>query len=665
MTNDHPSPSAPSWRLPALAVGAALLVAATYYPGLSGGFVYDDFPFIVDNQDLHVTTLQLSDWWRAIESFPAAHQGRWLTMLTFAANHYMSGGVDPFWLKLTNLAIHLVNGLLLFIALKTLLAIFRAANPDTDDAGRDGWIAFGVASAWLLLPINLTGVLYAAQRLESFSNTFVFLGLWLYFRSRLQLAKDTGGMAGMATALVLCTGVGLLAKESAVLLPLYAACAEFALGSAHRGYRHRRAIFSLYAGLLVLPLIFGLYWLSGWIGGGSTYERSFTTAQRLMTEARVLVDYIHWCLLPMPHSLSMYHDDIAISKGLLSPPTTLLSLVVLAALLGIAIAQRNRRPLFCLGVLWFFAGHALTATVIPLELVYEHRNYFASCGLLLSVASLLTQRPPAFVTGRAAATVALVFIAFYALSTNLRAREWSHPLRLALLEVDQHPQSPSAQYELGRTLLVAIGDNADSPMIQRARDALETCMRIPDANVLCAQGLIAMAARLHQPVDPAWWQSIVARLNMHTPTESDITALQALGKCQQEGRCPDQRDELAAALLAALAHPNPNPRLIGAYADFSMWAMNDPDLTERLYRELIERKPRLVVAHANYAIVLAAHGRLDEARSELRVLKGLNILGSIDASIANVEEAISLAQARAADGDSVLSVERDRNTHSE
>ncbi len=351
---------------------ASAVTCLCYAAGLSGGFIYDDFSFIVENDDLHVATLHLSDWARAATSFPAAHQGRWLTMLTFAANYYLSGDIDPFSLKLTNLAIHLVNGLLLFLSLRTLFAILTTENSARGTADeslsreRGEWIALGITAAWLLLPINLTGVLYVAQRLESLSNTFVFLGLWLYFRSRLRLAEEGRGITGMAIALVSCTGIGLLAKESAVLLPLYAACAEFALGSTRRAYPRRGPILRLYAGLLAAPLIAGLYWLSSWIGSSSTYERSFTTTQRLLTEARVLVDYIQWCLLPLPHSLSMYHDDIGLSRSLTSPPTTLLCLLGLAALLGIALTQRRRRPLFCLGVLWFFAGHALTATIIPL-----------------------------------------------------------------------------------------------------------------------------------------------------------------------------------------------------------------------------------------------------------------------------------------------------------
>ena len=46
---------------------------------------------------------------------------------------------------------------------------------------------------------------------------------------------------------------------------------------------------------------------------------------------------------------------------------------------------RRQRPLVALGIAWFFAAQLLTATVVPLELVFEHRNYFASLGICLAV----------------------------------------------------------------------------------------------------------------------------------------------------------------------------------------------------------------------------------------------------------------------------------------
>lgn len=268
-----------------------ITVAAIYWPGLHGGYIFDDFAFLVDNPELQkVRSLDVGDWTRAAMSFPANHQGRWLTMLSFAANHYFTG-FDPFWIKLTNLLVHLFNGWLLYWVFRGLLALRQQTRTTTRFDERSlRTVALLLAALWLLLPINLSGVLYAVQRLESFSNTFVFLGLALYVHGRARLERDDKGLPWMIGGL-LVTGVGVLAKESAVLLPLYTFLVEWVFGT-FRTPRYRRQVSIIYLVVLALPLVAGLIWLSTWIGSGTSYARSFSTLERLLTEARVLVAYI-------------------------------------------------------------------------------------------------------------------------------------------------------------------------------------------------------------------------------------------------------------------------------------------------------------------------------------------------------------------------------------
>src|SRR5690606_21589294 len=102
---------------------------------------------------------------------------------------------------------------------------------------------------------------------------------------------------------------------------------------------------------------------------------------------------LRWTLFPSLRELSLYHDDYVISRGLLDPPSTALSGLLLAGVAGLAVWLRKRRPLAAIGLGWFFAAHLLTATVFPLELVHEHRNYFASMGLCLVLADLLLLAP--------------------------------------------------------------------------------------------------------------------------------------------------------------------------------------------------------------------------------------------------------------------------------
>ncbi|MDC8015826.1 tetratricopeptide repeat protein [Tahibacter soli] len=611
------------WRL--LAVLA--LCALVYWPGLYGAYIFDDFVFFVNNPDVHVKTLVAGDWIRAITSFPAAHQGRWLTMFTLAAN-YWATGLDPFWLKLTNLAIHLVNGALLYFALRALMRLRNALHGGGDTHLQDA-AALAITACWLVLPINLTGVLYAVQRLESLSTLFVLLGLGWYLRARLRLAVENRGIGSMAAALVVCTGLGLLAKESAILLPLYAACVELFVARLHDAQgRWRKPIVGLYAALLVVPLLGGLYWLSTWIATPTTYVRAFTTWQRLMTEARVLVDYMQWTVLPTGKVASLYHDDIAVSTGLLSPPTTLAAIAFLAALGAAALWLRRSRPLLALGIAWFFAAHTLTGTIIPLELVFEHRNYFASCGLLLAVASLLALEPVAPVKPRLLALVAVALFGFYALQTGLRAREWAHPLKLALTEVSNNPRSPRAHYEFARTLIASPTLTANPEFVRRAMEGLSTCSRLPRSGILCEQGQVILAARVQQPIDPAWWQSMLDKLARTPPTESDIGALTELANCQTIGPCAAD-PTLNQVFDAARAIATRQPRLEMIQAGY-IWKMNaDGAGAERLIRKAIGEEPTEPAYRAYLIELLVATNQIDAAKAALEELRGLDQLGSL------------------------------------
>src|SRR6185312_1105300 len=110
---------------------------------------------------------------------------------------------------------------------------------------------------------------------------------------------------------------------------------------------------------------------------------------RLLSEARIVAEYIRWTLLPTPDALSFYHDNFRVSQGLLQPWTTLASIVFLSALVTLMLWLRKRQPLAALGIALFFGCQLLTGTILPLELIYEHRNYFASFGLLLAVVPIL------------------------------------------------------------------------------------------------------------------------------------------------------------------------------------------------------------------------------------------------------------------------------------
>ncbi|MDE2084770.1 MAG: hypothetical protein KGI64_07930 [Xanthomonadaceae bacterium] len=635
-----PSNDRRAWILLAALMAATVLA---YWPALHGGYLFDDGIYFTHNQAVHVTSLRLGDWMRAATSQCSVNLlCRPLSALTFAANWYFTG-IDPFWPKLTNVGIHVLNGLLLFMLLRALFrlnGVIRTIGGSCDDL-----VAAAIAGAWLLLPINLTGVAYVSQRMEALANLFVFLGLWWYLRARRRQLAGEGGGVMLWISIAVCTGLGLTAKEDAALLPLFTACAEFAVtGFRNRNGRWCKPAIGAHLALLLAPMIAGLIWIAPRIFHGVSGYRNFTTLQRLLTEPRVLCDYIGWTLLPNLSSLTFYHDDLAVSHGLFDPPTTLFAILALLALFGVALWQRKTRPLFCLGILWFFAGHSMTATIIPLELVFEHRNYFPSVGLLLAAASLIALEPGLRLPV-AKTLLAAGFIAFFGFTTFLRAEEWSNPVRLAYSEALKRPHSQRAQYELARTLILAAGKDETSPLLDEATKILERNAYLPESGITPLQALIFINGRAHRPVDPHWWQAIIEKLHARAPSQSDIAAIIFLFHCQQDGDCPMQKQELLDVFMAGLERSGGNLNLMSAYSDFALRELGDPVLAERMLRDVVAASPTDPTYTANLVRLLISTRQFEKIPAEIDAMQKLNRFGSLDAEIARLKTAAAAAQA--------------------
>ena len=622
-------------------IGLAALTLLVYWPSLHGDYLFDDGIYFVANPDVHVTTLRFGDWVRAAMSQSGINPlVRPLSALTFGANYYLSG-VEPFWPKLTNVGIHLLNGALLFLMLRELFALHATVR--SVETPRSLAAAL-IAGAWLLLPINLSGVAYVSQRMEELATLFVFLGLLWYFRARRLQYLGAGSASMLWGSLALCTALGLTAKEDAALLPLYSACVEFAITGFRdsSGRASRGALWTHFA-VLIVPLVAGLIWIAPRVMHDVSGYRNFTIAQRLLTEPRVLMDYIHWTLLPSLNSLTFYHDDLALSGGLLAPPATLLAILALLGLLGVAVWRRKARPLFCLGILWFFAGHSMTATIVPLELVFEHRNYFPSVGLLLAVASLLALEPGM----RLPVAKTLIvggFIALFAFTTFLRAQEWSDPIRLAYSEALKRPDSPRAQYELARILIIAAGKDRESPLIAQATEVLQRNAYLPNSGITPLQALIYINARAQRPIDPRWWQAIVAKLRDRAASASDVAALIFLFRCQTRGDCPEQKQEMLDAFGTALTRSNGNSNLVSAYAEFAFEELGDAELAGRMYRDVVAASPREPAYRANLVRFLIATRQFQAARLEISGLAKLNHAGSLDSTLATLDVELAAAE---------------------
>jgi|GEM_PF-4806647 len=113
----------------------------------------------------------------------------------------------------------------------------------------------------------------------------------------------------------------------------------------------------------------------------------------------------------------------------------------------------RRAPIVSFGIGFFFISHVLESTILPLEFVFEHRNYLAIVGVSLSGLALcvmlfkkITDSAWPF------AVTALLLTLFYVPQTYLRAAEWSSNLALITQAQQNKPDSARVKMEVTRIL---------------------------------------------------------------------------------------------------------------------------------------------------------------------------------------------------------------------
>ncbi|MGY3265898.1 tetratricopeptide (TPR) repeat protein [Lysobacter sp. HA35] len=422
-----------------LAAVALVLVATAgaYWRGLHGPFLFDDFanlPALGQFDVFHHPRLLVA----YLTSGNADPTGRPVSLLTFLVD--ANGWPDhPLRFKRTNLIIHALTGLLLL----TLL-VRMGARLGLDESRARAAALFGTA-CWLLHPLFVSTVLYVVQREAMLSTLFVFAGL-VAFDAAVRSSTSVRARRAGWLLYVGCLVLGTLSKANGALLPVLAWLIAYCLPDLRD-----RTKSPAFKGLVVLPaavvcLSLAIMGFSSARAGVLPY-RGWSVAQRLLTEPRVLIDYLTSLWIPQPYGRGVFHDDMLVSTSSLQPATTLPSLI--AVVLAISVAWRWRRaaPALCAAVLFFFASHLIESTVIPLELYFEHRNYLAA-GLMfwpLGVALSVPVQSATRVTRALRAVAPVTIPLLLACLTWVRAGLWGDATSQALLWARLQPESARAQ----------------------------------------------------------------------------------------------------------------------------------------------------------------------------------------------------------------------------
>ena len=354
------------------AIALLFLTAAcffAYFPGLNGPFLLDDFHNLEQIAVLG-----------GIESYPDAlryifgNSGTDIYLSTSRASFLLNAQdwpAHPFTFKLTNVLIHCFNSVLVFLMVDKLAILTNQPKARL--------LALLVTTSWLLMPMHVTSVLYVVQRMALLGATFSLLSIVAYL-NYCQKKNFIFVLSSAAFALVAVVSKA----NSAVLLLLIPLLSYFIT---KRATLKQQAVISLL--LKIAPVLFCAAFLYALFSRYDHYSgREFTLIDRLLSQSSILFEYVSLSFSPLAN-FTVFHDD---KEFLLQQSSTLFSaalwLVHLSLIFwGVRLVKRGN--LLGVAILWFYACHSVESTVMPLELMFEHRNYMPSIGLMLAAALAL------------------------------------------------------------------------------------------------------------------------------------------------------------------------------------------------------------------------------------------------------------------------------------
>ena len=553
--DDRPLGDTPRDRA-VLFVAVAVVAFFAHVRSLGGPFVWDDRPLIVQSAAV-----------RRLDSIPGFFAGRPLPVHGMLGYHiyrpvresylalmHAAFGNNARAFHFGSLLLHALNAAL-FCALVN--ALFRN-RPLAAVAG----FLFAVH------PVHVEAVSWIKNAGELLALALA-LASFLLYSAWVRMPLGKGGRArtiGWYALSLVAFGLGLLAKESAITLPLLLLAAA-ALGV----WRARRKAALGAVPFLLAAAVCGLcqylYIVAQQRAGGEISAGAGALAGRLVLAARTTGACLR--LLAFPSPLNPWHTFA--SEGALSGPVVgalgILGILLLAGIWRLVPRLRDETALV-FGLFWTLLALAPVSNLIlvnPGRPVAEQRLYTPSAGwcLFLGAVVFVAVSRGGLKQRRTAGMVCGALIVLMLAMTSNYTDVWRGRLSLWTTAVSRSPRVAQARANLGRAYF-----EARRPA-QAAAQFLQAGMLMPDD------------ARLH----------------------SDLGAA-----CEAMGRL----DDAAAAYRRAIALKPVYPHALRHLVRILV-GRGELDEAQRVTREMLARDPDYVDIQRVHAGVLRRRGRFDEA----------------------------------------------------
>ncbi len=641
-----------------------ILGSVIYSNTLEVPFTFDDLPRIKENPYIRINELTIDNLLQAMFNKNSS-ANRPLGNFSFALNYYF----HQFNLKgyhIVNIIIHILTAALLYFLFKSTLSLpllsTKYRHPEV--------IAFFAALTWLVYPLHTQSVTYIVQRLNSMAAMFYVLSLLLYVKGRLTEEKRKSWLwfAGSALSSILALG----SKQNAAMLPFFILLYEwYFFQNLDRDWlkRNLKYIFGIAALFCLIALLY--------LGTSPTEKlktindfanNEFTLSERILTQFRVVIYYLSLMVYPNPSRLNLDYD-FPLSHSLVDPISTLLCLVLIIGLIGLAVYMAKKERLLSFCILWYFGNLLIESSVIPLAIIYEHRTYLPSVLICLLAVALGYRFIKFKWLGVGLVCIVVTVFSFW---TYQRNRVWGDPITFWSDCAKKSPQKARPHNNLGQ-ILADQGHLTEA--IKQYSEALRINPDFADAHnnlgiVLKTQGKISEAishyyealrinpnfAKAHNNLGNA----LIERQGVTDEAVSHLKEALRLNPKFTEAYSSlsvaliqtEKTDEAIALLKKALQI---NPHIAATYVNLGAALMLQDKSDEAMvyFNKALQINSNLSEAHVNLGIILYNKERPDEAIAHFRkallidpdndeaqfnLNKALAFLNEIDVNINKIRE---------------------------
>lgn len=341
--------------------------------------------------------------------------------LTSYSLDYTFWKFNPFGYHLTQILLHAGNSFLVFVILLRVKVL--------------GLIAFCAALIYAVHPVQVESVVWVAERKNLLSGFFIFLSLYFYIRFT---EDEKKGRVHLIVSWFLFV-LALLSKTIAVMLP--AVFVLYDLCIAKRGFRWREKI-PFFLGSILAAL--GTIVTQSSVGGIREYPGgNFFTA--MLYTMRVYLDYI--VSLIYPFNLSPHY---LYTKGHLTDGLSILSYILVPAVIYYAVRNFRSRPYLAFAVGWFVLWLLPVSNLVPLANIRQDRYlHLPSLAVFLFGFAAIANTDWFRLDRKRILVLAGTLIIVFTGATIKYSPAFSTSKAFRLHVAEKYPQWSEAQFEVG------------------------------------------------------------------------------------------------------------------------------------------------------------------------------------------------------------------------